>query len=104
RNGRGMGPITKGTVRIELGDKVRVVTGGGGGFGDPLKREPARVERDVRFGYGSPEAARAAYGVVLDERSPTPEAERRQSRMTRTWPAAPKASGAAGTGDGEDLA
>jgi N-methylhydantoinase B len=38
---------------------------GGGGFGDPLAREPERVRRDVLAGYVSPARARDGYGVVL---------------------------------------
>ena len=38
---------------------------GGGGYGDPLKRDPAAVLRDVRDGLVSPEAARREYGVAL---------------------------------------
>jgi N-methylhydantoinase B len=38
---------------------------GGGGYGDPLDREPARVAQDVAEGRVSPERAREIYGVVL---------------------------------------
>ena len=44
---------------------MRVVTTGGGGWGDPLEREPELVQRDVIEGKVSPEAARDDYGVVL---------------------------------------
>ena len=44
---------------------MRVVTTGGGGWGDPLEREPELVERDVIEGKVSPAAARDDYGVVL---------------------------------------
>jgi N-methylhydantoinase B len=39
---------------------------GGGGFGDPLKRESGLVLQDVKAGYVSFELARDAYGVVID--------------------------------------
>ncbi len=39
----------------------------GAGFGDPLKREPGAVARDIRQGTVSREAARRQYGVVFDE-------------------------------------
>ncbi|MBV9740760.1 MAG: hydantoinase B/oxoprolinase family protein [Hyphomicrobiales bacterium] len=46
-------------VRIRKGQKVRLETPGGGGWGDPAKREKARIERDIREGYvernGAPE-------------------------------------------------
>jgi N-methylhydantoinase B len=38
---------------------------GGGGYGDPLERDPELVEWDVREGYVSIEAARRDYGVVI---------------------------------------
>jgi N-methylhydantoinase B len=46
---------------------VRLETPGGGGFGNPLTRDPARVVRDVQLGYVTPAAARQDYGVVIDE-------------------------------------
>ena len=54
-------------IKIRRGQKVRLETPGGGGFGDPATREPARVVRDVRLGYVSREAARRDYQVVLRE-------------------------------------
>ena len=39
----------------------------GGGYGDPLEREPQLVQQDVKNGLVSMEAARDIYGVVLDE-------------------------------------
>jgi N-methylhydantoinase B len=50
---------------LNAGDRVVVLTAGGGGYGDPLSREPAQVLGDVRAGYVSPEAARESYGVVF---------------------------------------
>ena len=44
----------------------RYVTNGGGGWGDPLERDPERVKQDVRDEYVSPEGARRDYGVVID--------------------------------------
>jgi N-methylhydantoinase B len=41
-------------------------SGGGGGWGDPFQRDPARVLADVREGYVSVEAARRDYGVAVD--------------------------------------
>jgi N-methylhydantoinase B len=51
-------------VRLEAGQRVRLDTPGGGGFGDPLARSRDEVERDVRLGYVSDEAARVLYGHV----------------------------------------
>jgi N-methylhydantoinase B len=39
---------------------------GGGGFGDPLERDPEKVRWDVREGFVSVDKARDIYGVVLD--------------------------------------
>jgi N-methylhydantoinase B len=50
------------------GDVFRLETPGGGGYGDPKKRDPARVLNDVNEGYVSVEAARDIYGVALVER------------------------------------
>ena len=44
---------------------IRVRTTGGGGWGDPLRRDPALVVRDVVWRKVSPEAALRDYGVVL---------------------------------------
>ena len=56
-------------LRFTKGDKLLFRTGGGGGFGSPLEREPERVAEDVRLGFVSIMAARNAYGVVLDPRT-----------------------------------
>ena len=48
------------------GDLVEFHSAGGGGFGDPLERDPEMVKRDVEMGYVSLEGARRDYGVVLD--------------------------------------
>jgi N-methylhydantoinase B len=52
-------------VKIRRGQKVRLETPGGGGFGDPAARDPARVARDVQLGYVSHAAALRDYKVVL---------------------------------------
>jgi len=58
--------IGKRTVyRPELGEVIRIWSGGGGGFGDPLERDPALVAADVDAGLVSPGRARDVYGVVL---------------------------------------
>lgn len=51
---------------IRSGDIVQVNSGGGGGFGLAIERDPAAVREDVRLGYVSREAARRLYGVVLN--------------------------------------
>ena len=39
---------------------------GGGGYGDPLMREPEKIARDVREGNVSEGVGRDVYGVVLN--------------------------------------
>ncbi len=52
---------------IELlpGEKIVSISGGGGGYGDPLTRDPALVLEDVTEGFVSRERAESVYGVVL---------------------------------------
>ena len=57
---------TIGHVTLQAGDGFLVEVGGGGGFGNPLERDPNRVVADVCSGYVSLEAARRDYGVVID--------------------------------------
>ncbi len=52
-------------IKIRRGQKVRLETPGGGGFGDPAARDPERVARDVRLGYVSRDAAHRIYKVSL---------------------------------------
>lgn len=54
------------TRDIRRGDLFRHELAGGGGWGDPLTRDPERVLADVRNGYVSAAAARRDYGVALD--------------------------------------
>jgi N-methylhydantoinase B len=48
---------------IAAGERVRIMTGGGGGFGPAAERDPESIRRDVREGYVTPEAARRDYGA-----------------------------------------
>ena len=52
--------------RERRGSVLRWITNGGGGWGDPLDRDPEAVLRDVRDEYVTIEGARADYGVVVD--------------------------------------
>ena len=45
---------------------VRIYSAGGGGWGDPLERDIALVEKDVRGGFVTLEGALRNYGVVID--------------------------------------
>ena len=50
---------------LRAGEIVRIRTTGGGGWGDPLEREPDAVLHDVIDGKVSPDAAERDYGVAL---------------------------------------
>ena len=58
--------IGKRTVyRPELGEIIKLWSGGGGGYGDPLRRDPAWVKQDIASGLVSEQRGRDIYGVVL---------------------------------------
>jgi N-methylhydantoinase B len=52
-------------VDVPPGAIVRIVTTGGGGWGDPLEREPDAVAYDVQCGLVTRKSAKQDYGVVL---------------------------------------
>jgi N-methylhydantoinase B/oxoprolinase/acetone carboxylase alpha subunit len=54
-------------IEIVAGERVLSRTGGGGGYGDPMTRDPDAVREDVIEGWVSPERARDIYGVVLSD-------------------------------------
>ena len=54
-------------IYMHQGDIIRLVTSGGGGYGDPLERDFERIERDIAEQYISREQAEAEYRVVLRE-------------------------------------
>lgn len=72
-------------VGIELvrGQKVRLETPGGGGYGAAMARAPARVAADVARGYVSRDAARDDYGVVIDADGAIDEAATAAERAAR---------------------
>jgi N-methylhydantoinase B len=41
---------SKVALEVAMGDRIRVVVGGGGGYGDPMERAPAAIERDLTEG------------------------------------------------------
>ena len=59
----------KDVVMLKAGDRVRTLTGGGGGYGNPKRRSRDRVLTDLARGYISTAAAREVYG--LDEPAPS---------------------------------
>ena len=85
---------SKVTMTCRRGDVVRWVLPGGGGWGDPLERDPQRVLSDVRNELVSPAAAERDYGVVVDTRrwavddaaTGSLRAQRRAARPADTLP------------------
>src|ERR1700736_4546164 len=68
-------------VKVNTGDLLHYVTWGGGGWGDPLKRDPALVAEETARGLISVEGARR-YGVVLKPDSAVDEAATHKLRET----------------------
>lgn len=62
---------------VRGGDRVTVLTAGGGGHGDPRERDPERIREDVLDGYVSAEAARTVYGAatLAEANHPTSKGE-----------------------------
>ena len=50
---------------LQAGDAYILRSGGGGGYGSPLERDLETLERDVRCGYVTKEAAEKYYGAVF---------------------------------------
>jgi N-methylhydantoinase B len=78
-------PLGDGIV-LRRGDLLRFETCGGGGWGDPLERDPERVRTDVARGFITARGAFEDYGVVLDpatldlDKTATDEERRRRAR------------------------
>lgn len=53
--------------KLHKGDAFLLQSGGGGGFGDPLRRDLTKLAEDVREGYVSAEAAERDYQAVIDQ-------------------------------------
>jgi N-methylhydantoinase B len=53
-------------IPVEAGDELDFITWGGGGWGDPLARDPALVAKEIVQGLVTPAGA-LAYGVVVSE-------------------------------------
>ena len=50
-------------VELRRGDRVRIASPGGGGYGDPAQRPAAALSRDLRLGYVTAAGAREHYGA-----------------------------------------
>ena len=58
-----------GLTQLKPGDRVTIDAAGGGGYGNPLERDPEGIERDVLEGYVSLERAKEDYGVIIDPKT-----------------------------------
>ncbi len=65
---------------LEPGDAYILRSGGGGGHGSPLDREPEKVAYDVRQGYVTRAAAEALYGIVFEGDTFTIDLDRTEKR------------------------
>ena len=72
-------PETAREAVVKPGDIVRVNMNAGGGYGDPLDRDPELVLGDVLDGYVTLHGARDDYGVVVDSNSLTIDTKATQS-------------------------
>ena len=62
-------------IRLRKGNRIRIESPGGGGYGPAVERDPELVAEDVRLGFVSRENAGAQYGVVIaDDGSVDPAA------------------------------
>jgi N-methylhydantoinase B len=68
---------------VRAGDLILLQSSGGGGYGDPLERDPGAVVRDVTQGVVSRQKAGAVYGVVLAGTVIDVEATRRRREEIR---------------------
>jgi len=57
---------SKTTVQLQPGDVISYRTSGGGGYGEPFKRDPQVILEDVLQGKISVERAKERYGVAID--------------------------------------
>ena len=69
---------------LHPGDVVSLETPGGGGLGNPLERDPARVLNDVRNGYVTPQRAREVYRVAIEAKDDDYVVNEAQTRELRS--------------------
>ena len=76
--------ISWGVFPLKGDDALYVRSDGGGGFGDPLEREPARVQADVEASMVSEGVAASVYGVVIANGMVDEEATQARREALRT--------------------
>ena len=67
---------------LQAGDAYILRSGGGGGYGSPLERDLATLERDVRCGYVTKQAAEECYGAAFQDDTLTIDAAATEKRRT----------------------
>ncbi|MFZ1101098.1 MAG: hydantoinase B/oxoprolinase family protein [Steroidobacteraceae bacterium] len=68
---------------LPAGERLLFEMGGGGGWGDPLDRDPARVLNDVVGGYVSKESAEREYAVVVRQSETSYSVDDKATRALR---------------------
>ena len=76
--------ISWGVFPLKGEDALYVRSDGGGGFGDPLEREPERVQADIEAGMVSADVAARVYGVVTASGKVDEDATRARRAALRT--------------------
>ena len=65
-----VGPLSHvAQYELKKGEVVRLHSGTGGGYGDPIERPVEKVQIDVKNGYVTLEQAERDYGVILDPKT-----------------------------------
>ncbi len=74
---------SKVVASMSAGDRLQVFTSGGAGYGDPLERPPELVLDDLIDGRISRAAARASYGVAIQDRNGAPVVDEQETEHLR---------------------
>ncbi len=67
RKGKELNLPSKTSSALKKGDLVRIITGGGGGYGSPNKRKIELLKRDIKQGIISKKIARKIYNFDYDK-------------------------------------
>jgi N-methylhydantoinase B len=69
-NGQEVHP--KGRYDLAPDEVIEILDAGGGGYGEPAKRDPRRIEEDIRQGYVTPAGAARDYGYRCHDAADAP--------------------------------
>ncbi|MEV4900966.1 hydantoinase B/oxoprolinase family protein [Citricoccus sp. NPDC055426] len=69
--------------QLKAGDSIAITVPSGGGFGDPVKRDPSKVLEDVCDGFTTREAAERDYGVIITGKDGEPALDLAATETTR---------------------